>query len=60
MKFADFQVLRETISYSPSVLVEMGFMTDTDEANYFLESKNIEAMALTVLMGVMGYLNAVN
>ncbi|MDC6367338.1 MULTISPECIES: N-acetylmuramoyl-L-alanine amidase [Flavobacteriaceae] len=57
VKFANFQVLRETISYCPSVLVEMGFMTDTDEADYFLETRNIKALALTVLMGVMGYLN---
>jgi N-acetylmuramoyl-L-alanine amidase len=53
VKFANFQVLRETISYCPSVLVEMGFMTNTDEADYFLEAKNIKAMALAVLVGVM-------
>ncbi|MEL7269524.1 MAG: N-acetylmuramoyl-L-alanine amidase, partial [Bacteroidota bacterium] len=37
VKFANFQVLRETIPYCPSVLVEMGFMTNTDEAGYFLK-----------------------
>ena len=58
VKFANFQVLRETIPYSSSILVEMGFMTNTDEADYYLEAKNIEAMALAVLMGVMSYLNA--
>ncbi|MEM6736741.1 MAG: N-acetylmuramoyl-L-alanine amidase [Bacteroidota bacterium] len=52
VKFANFQVLRKTISYCPSVLVEMGFMTNTDEADYFLESGNIRAMALVVLMGI--------
>ncbi len=57
VKFANFHVLRETISYCPSMLVEMGFMTNTDEADYFLEAKNIKAIVLAVLMGIMGYLN---
>jgi len=57
VKFANFQVLRKTISYCPSMLVEMGFMSNADEADYFLEAKNIEAMALAVLMGIMNYLN---
>lgn len=52
VKFANFQVLRETIPYCSSVLVEMGFITNTDEANYFLKSNNIRAMALAVLMGL--------
>ena len=56
VKFANFQVLRETISYCPSVLMEMGFMTNTDEADYFLEAQNIKAVALAVLMGVRDYL----
>ncbi|WP_339337438.1 MULTISPECIES: N-acetylmuramoyl-L-alanine amidase family protein [unclassified Croceitalea] len=58
VKFANFQMLRETISYCPAVLLEMGFMTNTDEADYFLKSKNIRAMALAVLMGVMNYIDA--
>ncbi|MDL5511086.1 N-acetylmuramoyl-L-alanine amidase [Arenibacter sp. M-2] len=57
VKFANFQVLRETIGYCPSVLVEMGFMTHADEADYYLKPKNIRAMALAVLMGLYNYLN---
>ena len=34
VKFANFQVLRKTISYCPAVLVEMGFMTNADEIDY--------------------------
>ena len=56
VKFANFQVLREVTQYCPSALVETGFMTNIDEADYFLKSKNIEAMALAVLMGVTNYL----
>ena len=57
MKFANFQVLRETISYCPAIIVEMGFMTNADEADYFLEAKNIGAMALAILVGLYNYLN---
>lgn len=57
VKFANFKVLRKTISYCSSILVEMGFMTNPDEADYFLESSNNKAMALAVLMGIINYLN---
>ncbi len=57
VKFANFQVLRETIPYCTSLLVEMGFMNNDDEADYFLEAKNIKAMALAVLKGISTYLN---
>lgn len=57
VKFANFQVLRETAVFCPSLLVEMGFMTNPDEADYFLRSKNIRAMALAILMGLYDYLN---
>ena len=57
IQFANFQVLRENITYRPSILVEMGFVTNTDEADYFLKPKNLRAMALTILMGVYNYLN---
>ncbi|WP_250629619.1 N-acetylmuramoyl-L-alanine amidase family protein [Aureibaculum algae] len=57
VRFANFQVLRETVAYCPSVLLEMGFITNSDETDYFLEPKNIKAMALAVLMGLYNYLN---
>lgn len=53
VKFANFQVLGETILHCPSVLVEMGFMTNTDESDYFLETKNVKALALAVLMAIL-------
>ena len=55
MKFANFQVLRETALLCPSILIETGFITDPHEAHYFLKSKNIEAMALAILMGLFNY-----
>ena len=57
VKFANFQVLRETTVFCPAILVEMGFITNADEANYFLNPKNKEAMALSILMGIINYLN---
>lgn len=55
VKFANFQVLREAENY-PSVLVEMGYMTNADEADYYEKPKNIRAMALSILMGIINYL----
>ncbi|WP_339714979.1 N-acetylmuramoyl-L-alanine amidase [uncultured Kriegella sp.] len=52
VKFANFQILRETVVYCPTVLVEMGFITNADEADYYLNPKNIRAMALAILMGI--------
>lgn len=57
VKFADFQVLRESIPYCPSILLEMGFISNTNEADYFFKTRNVRAMALTVLMGTTNYLN---
>jgi N-acetylmuramoyl-L-alanine amidase len=57
VKFANFQVLRETTVLCPSLLIELGFVTNTDEAGYFLKPKNIRAMALAILMGLYDYLN---
>ena len=56
VKIANFQVLRESNPYYPAVLFEMGFISNTDEANYFLKLKNITAMALAVLIGLDNYL----
>jgi N-acetylmuramoyl-L-alanine amidase len=57
VKFANFQVLRETTAFCPAILVELGFITNTDEAGYFLKSKNIKAMALAILFGIKNCLN---
>lgn len=57
VKFAIFQVLRETVGFCPGILLEMGFITNLDEADYFLKPKNIRAMALAVLIGLCNYLN---
>ncbi len=57
VKFANFQVLREASPFCPAILVETGFVTNAVEADYFLKSKNIRAMALAVLLGIINFLN---
>jgi len=57
VKFANFQVLREVSAFCPVILVELGFVTNSDEADYYLKKSNIRAMALAVLMGLYNYLN---
>ncbi len=57
VKFANFQVLRETIDFCPTILTELGFVTNLDEADYFLKVKNNKAMALAILLGITNYLN---
>jgi len=57
VKFTNFQVLRETVDYCPSVLLELGFLSNRDESCYFLKTDNIKVMALDILMGLYKYLN---
>lgn len=58
VKFANFQVLRKTVDYCTAVLLEMVFISNSDEADYFLKPSNVRAMALSILMRIMGCLNA--
>ena len=50
VKIANFQVLRESIHTSPAILVELGFLSNVDEANYLELKKNTNALALAILM----------
>ena len=57
VKFENFQVLRETTVFCPAILIETGFVTNEDEADYFLKSQNTSAVALAILLGANKYLN---
>ena len=52
VKFANFQVLRETISYGSSILLELGFLSNRDENIYLSNSGNIKLMASTILLAM--------
>lgn len=45
VKFANFQVLRETILDMPSVLLELGFLSNQDEYDYFLKPNSTKILA---------------
>jgi N-acetylmuramoyl-L-alanine amidase len=49
VKFANFQVLRETIALCPSILVELCFLSNLDEAEYLSENSNLKALAFSIL-----------
>ena len=49
VKAANLQVLRETAQLCPSVLVELGFLSNGEEEEYFSKSTSITAMALVLL-----------
>lgn len=49
VKFASFQVLRETVDYCPTVLMELGFLSNRDEALYYQSSESNKALELAIL-----------
>jgi len=49
IKFANFQVLRETIGNCISVLLELGFLSYKEESDYLSNTTNIKFMALVIL-----------
>ena len=52
VKKANFHVLRETANTCPAVLVELGFLSNLDEANHLTKERNINALALAILMSI--------
>jgi len=56
VKFANFQVLRESVDYCSAILIEMGFLSNIDEAGYFSISSNFTGTALAILKGINNYL----
>lgn len=45
VKFANFQVLKETIPHLPSILIELCFISNLDEENFISNKNNLKAMA---------------
>ncbi|OUR98407.1 N-acetylmuramoyl-L-alanine amidase [Flavobacteriales bacterium 33_180_T64] len=52
VKFANFQVLRETIGHCASVLLELGFLSNKDEVDYISDSINIELIAIAIILSI--------
>ncbi len=55
VKQAGFLVLRET--YMPSVLVEVGFLTNKKEGQYLNSKKGQQEMATTIAKAILNYKN---
>ncbi|MCX2681887.1 N-acetylmuramoyl-L-alanine amidase [Galbibacter sp. EGI 63066] len=55
VKFADFQVLRETAGVCPAVLLEMGFLSNGDESGYLLDYGNARTLALAIISGIVEF-----
>jgi len=49
VKFSNFQVLREIVDYCPSVLLELGFLSNWDESEFYQNPFNIRALASMML-----------
>lgn len=56
LKFGNFQVLRDSPKDSASILLELGFLSQTDEAIYLSKEKSHEAIALVILQSTLKYL----
>ena len=49
VKFSSFQVLRETTDLFPAILLELGFLSNLDEAEHFMKEESLFAVALSIL-----------
>lgn len=52
VRFANFQVLRETFECCASILLELGFLSNKDEGSYISDKNNIERIALSILLSI--------
>lgn len=53
VKFANFQVLREMVDYCPVVLVEFGFLSNWDEANFLSLQDSGNSIALVIILSII-------
>jgi N-acetylmuramoyl-L-alanine amidase len=52
VKFANFQVLRESTAYHPAVLVELGFLSNEEEEIWLSYPENINSLASSILNSI--------
>lgn len=57
VKRANFQVLRETREVCPSILIELGFLSNKEEAGHAVKESSISAYALVILETLIKYFN---
>lgn len=57
VKFANFQVLRETNKDCPSVLIELGFLSNRTEALFFTNNNTLKVLSHVLLQTIENYLH---
>lgn len=55
VKYGNFQVLRDSSSSSVSILLELGFLSQTDEAIYLSKEESQSAFALVILQSIIKF-----
>ncbi len=56
LKYGNFQVLRDNSNNSASILLELGFLSQTDEAIYLSKEESQNAVALVILQSIIKFL----
>ena len=56
IKYGNFQVLRDSSSSSASILLELGFLSQIDEAIYLTKEESQYAIALVILQSIIKFL----
>ncbi|MBU2903451.1 N-acetylmuramoyl-L-alanine amidase [Arenibacter algicola] len=53
MKYSNFQVLRETQNICPGVLLELGFLSNWEEAEHSWRKESVRGYGMVILQGIM-------
>ena len=56
IKYGNFQVLRDNHNSSAAILLELGFLSQTDEAIYLSKEESQNAVALVILQSIIKFL----
>tara|TARA_R110002049_G_scaffold238556_1_gene411669 strand:- start:693 stop:1346 length:654 start_codon:yes stop_codon:yes gene_type:complete len=56
LKYANFQVLRETQNICPAVLLEVGFLSNIEEAKHSSRRESVAGYAMVILNAIFNYL----
>ena len=56
IKYGDFQVLRDNHNSRAAILLELGFLSQTDEANYLIKEESQYAIATVILQFIIKFL----